>query len=167
MTTEVTIPDAEGGDVTAQDAARPNLPIHLKITAGLVAMGGVCGAGAGIALTYLGHVISGYQVPLTLGVYEWNASIMAVIGATLGPPMVWTMLRRVPLWRTLLEPAVAAVAASALSMLFAPALFVLAVPAAVTGAALRLQRAYRDRDEDARPSAQLEGDPDRLEDGLP
>ena len=103
-------------------------------------------AGVGIALTYLGNVISGYPIPPSVGIYAWNASIMAGIGATLGPPMAWSLLRAVPLWRTLLEPAVAAVVASALTMRFAPGFFVAAVPLSVTAAALRLRWAYRDAD---------------------
>lgn len=151
MTTDLTIPEAEDGQLDTQDVAHPDWPILLKITGGLAVTGGICGAGAGVALTYLGHVISGYPFPLSIGIYEWNASIMATIGATLGPPMVWSMLRSVPLWRTLLEPAVAAVAASVLSMLFAPSLFALAAPVAVFAAALRLRWEYKDLDEDALP----------------
>ncbi len=74
---------------------------------------------------------------------------------------------RFPLWRTLTEPAVAAGVASVLSMLYAPSLFVAAVPAAIFAAALRLRREYAGSDRrslesgDAR-DALLEEHPDPL-----
>ena len=136
-------------DDPKQNTARPSLWTGLKITGALAAIGGVCGVGVGIVLTYLGNVISGYPIPPSVGIYAWNAGWIGGIGAVFGPPMVWSMLRRVPLWRTLVEPAAAALGASVLSMLFAPALFVVSVPLAVTGAALRLRWVYRDRGPEA------------------
>jgi hypothetical protein len=144
MNAEVTIPGAEDGQVDEEETVRPNTLSRLKITSAVAAIGGVCGAGVGFVLTYLGNVISGYHIPPSAGIYAWNAGIMATIGATLGPPMVWSMLRAVPLWRTLVEPAVAAVVASVLSMLFAPSFFGAAVPLAIFAAALRLRWEYRD-----------------------
>ena len=146
MNADVTVPGVDGGHGDERGTAGPSIRTGVKITAALAAIGGVCGAGVGIALTYLGNVISGYPIPPSVGIYAWNASIMAGIGATLGPPMAWSLLRAVPLWRTLLEPAVAAVVASALTMRFAPGFFVAAVPLSVTAAALRLRWAYRDAD---------------------
>jgi hypothetical protein len=143
MSAEMTVPEVQGEP--QENTLGPSLRTGLKITGGLVAIGGLCGAGVGIVLTYLGNVISGYPIPPSVGIYAWNAGSLGAIGAALGPPMVWSMLRRVPLWRTLVEPAVAAVGASVVSMLFAPSFFVAAVPLAVTGAALRLRWVYRDR----------------------
>ncbi len=142
MSIDVSVPGPDEGPVDEAETVRPSMLTRLKITGALAAIGGICGAGVGVVLTYLGNVISGYPILPTVGTYAWNAGIMAAIGATLGPPMVWSMLPRVPLWRTLLEPAVAAVVASVLAMLFAPSFFVLAVPAAVFAAALRLRRQY-------------------------
>ena len=126
-----------------QGVTQPSLATRLKITSTLAAIGGVCGAVAGMVLTYVGNVISGYPVLPAAEIYAWNAGIIAAIGATLGPPMAWTLLRAVPLWRALAEPAAAAVVASVASMLLAPHLFVMAVPLAVTGAAVRLRWEYR------------------------
>ena len=151
MNAEVSVPGVEEETALEVRAAQPSTGTRLKITGTLAAIGGICGIGAGVALTYLGNVISGYPIPPTLGIYAWNASIMGAIGATLGPPLAWSMLHHVPLWRTLVEPAAAAVGASVLAMLFAPPVFPLAVPAAVTAAALRLRWEYRNAEADALP----------------
>ena len=143
MDGELSIPSAEDGKMAEEEASKPSLFTGLKITSALAAIGGVCGAGAGIVLTYLGNVISGYPIPPSAGIYAWNAGTMALIGATLGPPVAWAVLRTVPLWRTLLEPAAAGVVAGVLSMLFAPSLFGIAVPFGIFGAALRLGLEYR------------------------
>lgn len=143
MSGELTVPEVQGDP--KESTPGPGSWTGLKITVALGAIGGVCGVGVGIALTHLGNVISGYPIPPSADIYAWNAAWMGAIGAVFGPPMVWSMLRRVPLWRTLVEPAVAALGASVLSMLFAPALFVASIPLAVTGAALRLRWVYRDR----------------------
>jgi MFS family permease len=127
-----------------EDTPRPSLLTKLKITGVLGVIGGVCGGVAGAILTYLGNAISGYPIPPTLGIYAWNSGIIAAIGATLGPPVAWSMLRTVPLWRALAEPAAAALVASVLAMLFAPSLFVASVPLAAFAAALRLRWEYRD-----------------------
>jgi hypothetical protein len=115
-----------------------------KISAVLAAIGGACGAVAGLLITYLGNVISGYPIPPTAGIYAWNAGIIAALGATLGPPMVWAMLRAVPLWRALAEPAAAALLGGVLAMVFVPSLFVAAVPLSIFAAAVRLRWEYRD-----------------------
>lgn len=127
-----------------QETPPPRLATRLKITATLAVIGGVSGGVAGTILTYLGNVISGYSVSPTLGIYTWNAGIIGALGATLGPPLAWSMLRAVPLWRALVEPAAAALVGSVLAMIFSPSLFVAAVPLAAFAAALRLRWEYRD-----------------------
>lgn len=122
---------------------------RLKITSLLAGLGAASGAGAGVILTYLGNVISGYPIPPDAGIYVSNAGIMATIGGVLGPPLAWSLLRNVPLWRALAEPAGAAVLASVGTILIAPSLFVPAVPVAVTAAALRLRWEYRGEDSPA------------------
>jgi len=119
--------------------------LRLKINLVLAGIGGVGGAVAGGVLTYLGNVISGYPITPDMGTYAWNVGIMAGLGATLGPPMVWGLLRSVPLWRTLAEPALAGILGSVLSMVFAAGLFPIVVPGAILGAAWRLRAAYKDR----------------------
>lgn len=120
--------------------------IRLKITSALAGIGAMGGAVAGVTLTFLGNVISGYPVTPGLDVYLWNAGIMAGLGAVCGPPLAWTMLRRVPLWRSLAEPALAGIAGSVVAMLLAPSLFPVLVPGAILASALRLVYAYRDRE---------------------
>jgi MFS family permease len=116
--------------------------IRLKITSALAGIGAGGGATAGLVLTYLGNVISGYPITPGIGVYAWNMGIMAGLGAVFGPPLAWTILRRVPLWRTLTEPALAGIAGSVLAMLLAPPLFPILVPGAILGSAIRLKYAY-------------------------
>lgn len=129
-----------------RNASDVRLLTRLKITSLLAGIGAACGAGAGLVLTYLGNVISGFPIPPSAGIYASNAGIMAAIGGVLGPPLAWSLLRAVPLWRALAEPAAAAVLASVGTMLFAPSMFVVAVPVAVTAAALRLRWEYRGKE---------------------
>jgi hypothetical protein len=143
MSVKVTVPGVEEGRASEVQTTEPGTGTRLKITGTLTAIGGFCGAGVGVALTYLGNVISGYPISPTLGIYAWNAGVMGAIGAILGPPLAWSLLRSVPLWRTLVEPAAAGLGATVLAMLFAPPLFPLVVPVAVTCAALRLRWEYR------------------------
>jgi hypothetical protein len=117
-----------------------------KITSTLAGIGALSGAVAALVLTFLGNVISGYPIKPGASVYAWNVGVFAILGAVLGPPLVWSMLRRVPLWRTLTEPALAGVIGSVVAMVTAPALFAVIVPAAILGSAWRLQHVYRERD---------------------
>lgn len=134
--------------------------IRLKITSTLVGIGALGGAAAGLALTYLGNVISGYHITPGLGVYAWNMGIMGGLGAVFGPPLAWTLLRRVPLWRTLTEPALAGIGGSVVAMLLAPSLFPILVPGAILASAVRLRYAYRDQPEVETPASLEKGDPD-------
>jgi hypothetical protein len=131
-----------------QDRPQSSLVTRLKITGTLAAIGGVCGAVAGGALTYLGHVVTGYPGPVELGIYLGNAGIMAVIGGTVAPFLAWSVLRTVPLWRAIAEPSAAALGVGMLTMSFAPSLFGVVEPIAILGAILRLRREFR---ESARP----------------
>ena len=114
----------------------------LRVTALLSALGAVAGAVAGVALTFLGNVISGYPLLPPLEVYLANSAYVAVAGAVLAPPIAWSTLRAVPLWRAALETAAGGVLGGALSMLFAPGLFVFAIPAGIGLAAGRLSLSY-------------------------
>ena len=71
---------------------------------------------------------------------------MAGFGAVFGPPLAWIMLRRVPLWRTLTEPAIAGLLGSVVAMMFLPSpLFPIAVPGAIFASAGRLAYVYREK----------------------
>ena len=121
----------------------------LKITSTLAGIGAASGALAGVVLTFLGNLISGS--PITPGVitYSWNVGVFAVTGAIFGPPLAWSMLRRVPLWRTLTEPALAGVIGSVVAMVAAPGLFPVIVLAAIVASACRLNYVYRDHNRPA------------------
>jgi hypothetical protein len=103
----------------------------------------VGGAVAAVALTFLSNIIAGAPDTPGLVVYRWNIGIFAVMGGVFAPVLAWSMLRRVPLWRTVAEPAVAGVGSTILAALFAPSLFPVIVPAAIFLSAARLNRAFR------------------------
>lgn len=117
-----------------------------KITAALAVLGAGAGAATGVALISVGSVFSGSPNGFPLDAYLWVAGLFAVIGAVVGPPVTWSTMRTVPIWRALVEPAAAAVLVGAAAMMFASAL---AIPFALVGgigAVWRLNRLYRDSD---------------------
>ena len=113
----------------------------LKVTSTLAGIGAASGALAAVVLTFLGNLI----FPTSAGVitYSWNMGVFAVFGAVFGPPLAWSMLRRVPLWRTLTEPALGGVIGTVIAMVAVPGLFPLIVPAAIVASAWRLNYVYR------------------------
>jgi hypothetical protein len=46
------------------------------------------------------------------GLVPWTAAVGAGLGAVLGPVLAWSLLRPVPLWRMVLQPALGAVIGS-------------------------------------------------------
>lgn len=76
------------------------------------------------------------------------AGFGAVLGGTIGTPIAMLMLRRVPLWRAIVETAAAAGAGSAIGNYLLPFRFGLVAWAVVFAllAAWRLQRAYAKTD---------------------
>lgn len=119
-----------------------NKLVRWKLTLVLGALGALGGALAAVVLTYAGNRIAGAPWLPTADVYIWNARIFAVIGAVVSPALAWGMLRSVPLWRAVAEPAAAALAGTVLSIAIAPSLFALITPAAVIGALWRLRNKY-------------------------
>lgn len=128
--------------MSATSPGKPALSTRLRITGILAGMGGLFGAAGGAVLTFLGNLISGYPVAPGLEVYLNNAGILGAIGAVSGPTVAWSLLRRVPLWRALAEPAAVALVAGIGSMLLAPSLFLPAVVVGGLGGAVRLHFAY-------------------------
>ena len=118
----------------------------LLVTGVISGLGALGGAVAGVVLPPLISRIVG-AFPPTPEVYVRNITIMAGFGAVFGPVLAWSMMRFVPLWRSVLEPAIAAIAASIVSALVAPSLFAVLVPGAVILAAWRLNRAHRGQPE--------------------
>lgn len=114
-----------------------------KITTTLAVIGAGAGIVAGVVLTYLGNVISGYPITPPLEIYMWHAGIFGIIGALVGPPLVWESMRSVPLWRALLEPAAAVLLGGVIAMLIsAPGLFIPFVVGGGIAAVWRLKRRY-------------------------
>ena len=102
----------------------PSFSARRRLKAGLIVAGAVAGAVFGIALTKMGKLVAGAP-PATIGNYAWNALVFGIMAAVVSPVVAWSALRRVPLWRTIVEPlaiavagGVAAVAAGAPLLLF-------------------------------------------------
>lgn len=112
------------------------------LTLGLVAAGAVAGAVFGLVLTRLGKIVTGAP-PATLANYVWNAVVFGVIAAVVSPLVTWSTLRRAPLWRTVAEPLVAAVAGGCVAVIVGVPVLILVLPP--TGLALgftNLRRRY-------------------------
>jgi hypothetical protein len=110
-----------------------------------MAGGAAAGAVFGLALTPLGKIVAGAP-PADLANYLWNAGAFGLIGAVLAPAAIWSALRRVPLWRTIAEPLVGAVAGAGIGVLLGSgAAFLLLAPLGAAAAIARLQLAHRPR----------------------
>ncbi len=116
-----------------------------RVTLFLAGIGAICGAVAAVFLTFLGNLISGSPSPPGLAVYAWNAQVFALFFAVISPVLAWTMLRRVPLWRAVAEPALGGIVGTVAAGLISPALFPIIAPASILAAALRLHHAFRDK----------------------
>ncbi len=111
---------------------------------GLVVAGAVTGAVFGLVLTRLGKIATGAP-PATLANYLWNAAVFAAIAAVVSPMVTWSELRRVPLWRTLVEPLAAAVAGGCAAVILGvPALILVLPPVGLALGFANLRRRYPD-----------------------
>ena len=99
------------------------------LTLGLTLAGVVAGAVFGVVLTRIGKIVTGAP-PATLGNYAWNAVVFGVIAGVVSPLVSWAALRRVPLWRTIVEPLAYALAGGAAAVVLGMPALVLALPAA-------------------------------------
>jgi hypothetical protein len=116
-----------------------------KISALLAGLGVVGGAAAGIILTFLGNIISGAPQAPSFSVYVWNIRIFAILGGVFSPVFAWGILRNVPFWRIIAEPAAAGVLSTVACMLLAPVLFPVVVPVTILGSMAWLSSRYPDR----------------------
>lgn len=115
-----------------------------RIAAGLVVAGGAAGALAGATLTALGKVVAGAP-PATLANYAWNMAAFGVLAAVIGPVVTWSALRRVPLWRTIVEPLAGALLGAGVGLaLGSSAAFVALAPVGLVVSMVRLSRRYRE-----------------------
>ena len=114
------------------------------LTLGLTIGGALAGAAFGIVLTRLGKIVAGAP-PATLANYAWNAAVFGVIAGVVSPLVSWAVLRRVPLWRTVVEPlAYAFAGGTAAVVLGSPLLLLVLPPVGLTLGFVRLQRRYPD-----------------------
>jgi len=114
----------------------------LKVS--LTVAGALGGAAFGIILTRFGKIAAAAP-PATLANYAWNATVFAVIAGVVSPIVSWSSLRRVPLWRTVVEPLAYALAAGGAGvMLGVPVLSVLLPPAGLALGLFSLARRYKE-----------------------
>lgn len=109
----------------------PNLKTLLStrrlLQIGLIATGAIAGAVFGLVLTRLGKIATGAP-PATLANYAWNAAVFGILAAVVSPLVTWSELRRVPLWRTVAEPLVAAVAGGCAAVVVGVPVLILVLP---------------------------------------
>jgi hypothetical protein len=116
-----------------------------RLRVGLVIAGAVSGGIVGTAITVSGKIVAGAP-PATLSNYLINVTWFGIFGAIIGPIVTWSALRRVPLWRTVLEPLVAGICGAAIGVAVgSPVLFLALVPIAIGAAAARLGFVYREK----------------------
>lgn len=104
--------DALERPATSDVVVRPSWIRKLVATGALVVTGAVTGAivGAGAFLPLIGDIVdaNAFVVPFIGAVFG------AMLGGILAPIFAWTLLRRVPLWRAVLEPTIGALAGAIL-----------------------------------------------------
>ena len=111
---------------------------------GLVVAGAIAGAVFGLVLTRLGKIVTGAP-PATLANYVWNAAVFGTLAAVVSPLVTWSELRRVPLWRTVVEPLAAAVAGGCAAVILGiPALILVGPPVGLALGFVNLRRRYPD-----------------------
>jgi hypothetical protein len=121
------------------------------VTAGLAVASAV--AGSVVADVVLGAALVVSQGPVAAlrdpFVYMVGGAVGAACGLVCGPIAAWTMLRKVPIGRAILEPSIAAAIGGALGLFFArPGGIFAPIGGAIAGlllAAIRLRYVYRNR----------------------
>ncbi len=120
------------------------LSTRRSLQLGLIITGAVAGAVFGLVLTRLGKIATGAP-PATLANYVWNAAVFGVMAAVVSPIITWSVLRRVPLWRTVAEPLVAAVVGGCAAMIVGVPVLILVLPPLGLGLGFaNLRRRYPD-----------------------
>lgn len=116
-----------------------------RLKVGLVIAGAISGATVGAVITPLAKIVAGAP-PATLSNWVISLCWFGIFGAIIGPIVTWSALRRVPLWRTMLEPLAAGVGGAAIgAAVGSPVLLLALVPLAIGAAATRLGFAYREK----------------------
>lgn len=108
-------------------------------------IGMAAGAAFGLVLTRAGKIVAGAP-PAALANYAWNAAVFAVLAGIVNPIISWSALRRVPLWRTVVEPLGYALAGGAAAVIAGLGVLLLALPpVGLALGILRLRQRYADR----------------------
>jgi hypothetical protein len=121
---------------------------RLQVTALLSALGAVVGAVTAVALSFFATVVAQATIPVGHVEYHYGPFGFAVVAAIGTPLLSWLLMRRVPLWRAIGEPAMGGVVGTLLALstvpLFRAPLLVqpLCVLAGIGVAALRLRHVY-------------------------
>jgi hypothetical protein len=122
---------------------------RIYVTALLSALGAAVGAITAPVLSFLATAVAQATLPTGRVEYFYGPVEFAIVGAIGTPVLAWLLMRRVPLWRAIMEPAIGGVlgtliALAAIPVLHPPLLVQpLFVLAGVVGAAARLRRAHR------------------------
>jgi hypothetical protein len=104
----------------------------------------LAGAVFGVLLTRLGKLVAGAP-DASLANYAWNAAAFGLIAGIVSPIVSWAALRRVPLWSTVAEPLVWAVAGGAAAVILGvPALILVLPPVGLVLGFGNLRRRYPD-----------------------
>jgi hypothetical protein len=119
----------------------------LIITAALAGLGAVVGSILGSLLV---------TALMAIAARAWNATILlagaefgAAVGFVLAPVAAWTLMRRVPIWRAIVDTAVGTTVGAGLGLLLQPRFTAVGLSPVVLGvigfsaAALRLRLFYR------------------------
>ena len=105
------------------------------------------GALTAVALSFLATVVANATMPVGHVEYYYGSAGFALAGAFGTPALTWFLMRRVPLWRAIIEPAIGGVLGTLLALIIIPFFHtsILVQPLCVLGgiavAALRLRQA--------------------------
>ena len=120
----------------------PALGRLTALTLALIVAGALAGAGCGVLAVAPAWIASRLH-PTPDGTFivwfeaaVWAATLGSILGAFLGPTLALSLLRRCPLWRVLLEPAVGTVVGSLIGWPLAYYRLVPGIPALAVGGLL-------------------------------
>ena len=119
------------------------------VSALLSTLGAAVGAIAAPLLSFLATAVAQASLPTGRVAYFFDPVEFAVVGAIGIPMLAWLLMRRVPLWRAITEPAIGGalgllVALASIPLLNPPLVVQpLLVLAGTVGAALRLRHTHR------------------------
>ena len=122
----------------------PTIIRRLQVTAFLAGLGALGGVAAALALAALGTAVAQLFMHDGRVFYTWSAPEFAIAGAIGTPLLAWAALRRVPVWRAVLGPAMGGVLGTLVGLAALPtfqSVWVLpaALAAGISGAAVRLR----------------------------